>query len=758
MLRAVRKKPRRRSEIKDYPRHAEVERGSLDPNSALTKMAALVGKNKSVLDVGCASGYLAKLLSTRRNDVTGVDINPAALDEARAFCSSVHAVDLDEVALPEVLGEARFDAVVFGDVLEHLRNPGWVLDETRRLLNEDGFVVASIPNVAHGAVRLAFVKGAFDYGELGILDDTHLRFFTIKTIEELFLQAGYQIEQVERTTLPIFGESDLVPRVTREDYPETLVAEIEADPDSTTLQFVIKAVPLSDAGKLQAITKKFLSANAELIAGRAAAARHASENRRLQHELEATQATLKTTHEEMLRAQQSFQAAQAAGGGGPELAALREELEAERLKLRSTQATLQVTHDEMLAAQESQAHAASAETAARLAAAERYEAEISSLRQGLEASRTAQESQAYAASAETAARVAAAERYEAEIASLRQGLEASQAALESAQTAGKNVQEELQAAQNYARERERRTAELETMLLELEQSTFAAEQVARRHELKSGALREELETTHALLASTRATLKNTHAEMLQAQQRFEDAQESHRALLASTRATLKNTHAEMLQAQQRFEDAQEANEASRSELESELASARTTLKTTHEEMLQAQQRFADAQSALSQTKASLQTADQEMRQAQVNFEGANARAEESEARARESVVRAQEIAARAQQSEARAQEIETAAAAALEQFQTQLHQTNAELEQEREALQRWATAYRELEQRLVAQAETAIAKAQAEIDEVAQLTQAIQNSPFWSLKLALSAVREAVRKFVRRFSLQPQRR
>jgi 2-polyprenyl-3-methyl-5-hydroxy-6-metoxy-1,4-benzoquinol methylase/chromosome segregation ATPase len=691
MLRAVRKKPRRRPEVKDYPRHAEVDRGALDPNSALTKMVALVGKNKSVLDVGCASGYLAKLLSARRNDVTGVDINPAALDEARAFCSSVHAVDLDEVALPELLGETRFDAVVFGDVLEHLRNPGWVLDETRRVLNEDGFVVASIPNVAHGAVRLAFVKGAFDYGELGILDDTHLRFFTIKTIEELFLQAGYQIEQVERTTLPIFGESDLVPRVAREDYPEALVAEIEADPDSTTLQFVIKAVPLSDAGKLQAITKKFLSANAELIAGRAAAARHASENRRLQRELEATQTTLKTTHEEMLRAQQSFQAAQAAGGGGPELAAL--------------QATLQVTHDEMLAAQESQARAASAEGAARVAAAERYEAEIASLRQGLEASRDA---------------------------------------LESAQAAGKSAQEELQAAQNYARERERRTAELETMLLELEQSTFAAEQVGRRHELKSGALREELETTHALLASTRATLKNTHAEMLQAQQRFEDAQESHRALLASTRATLKNTHAEMLQAQQRFEDAQEANEASRSELESELASARATLKNTHAEMLQAQQRFADAQSALSQTKASLQTADQEMRQAQINFEGANARAEASDGRAQESA--------------ARAQEIEAAAAASLEQFQTQLHQAHGELEQEREALQRWSMAYRELEQRLIAQAETAIAKAQAEIDEVAQLTQAIQNSPFWSLKIALSASREAVRKFVRRFSLQPQRR
>ena len=71
--------------------------------------------------------------------------------------------------------------------------------------------MASIPNISHGAIRLALLSGRFDYQELGILDDSHLRFFTAKTIDELFLTAGFRIETVERVTLPLFAESDLVP-------------------------------------------------------------------------------------------------------------------------------------------------------------------------------------------------------------------------------------------------------------------------------------------------------------------------------------------------------------------------------------------------------------------------------------------------------------------------------------------------------------------------------------------------------------------
>jgi len=70
--------------------------------------------------------------------------------------------------------------------LEHLRNPWRVLEETQQLLKSEGYIVVSIPNIAHGAIRLALLQGRFEYTELGILDNTHLRFFTRKTVEQLF--------------------------------------------------------------------------------------------------------------------------------------------------------------------------------------------------------------------------------------------------------------------------------------------------------------------------------------------------------------------------------------------------------------------------------------------------------------------------------------------------------------------------------------------------------------------------------------------
>ena len=73
-----------------------------------------------------------------------------------------------------------------GDVLEHLKDPWAILGNIKENLKPDGYVVASIPNIAHGAIRLALLEGRFDYTSLGILDDTHLRFFTRESIFELF--------------------------------------------------------------------------------------------------------------------------------------------------------------------------------------------------------------------------------------------------------------------------------------------------------------------------------------------------------------------------------------------------------------------------------------------------------------------------------------------------------------------------------------------------------------------------------------------
>ena len=223
----------------------------LDPSVRTnhTLMLDLIGHNKRVMECGCATGYMSRVLADRGCRVTGVEIDPGAAEQARAFCEQVIVGDLDELDLVEALndldslGEAGsrlpFDVVVFGDVLEHLKDPLRLLRASRELLAPDGYVVASIPNVAHGDVRLALLAGTFRYQPLGLLDDTHIRFFTRQSIDELFDDAGFVLSDVERVEVDLFGtELD----VCREQFSPEIVERVASDPEARTYQFVVRAL------------------------------------------------------------------------------------------------------------------------------------------------------------------------------------------------------------------------------------------------------------------------------------------------------------------------------------------------------------------------------------------------------------------------------------------------------------------------------------------------------------------------------------
>lgn len=193
-----------------------------------------------VLDLGCATGWQARHLVQQGCQVVGVEVDAEAAAMATAWCERVIVCDLDMADLPTELGDDRFDVVAAGDILEHLRDPARVLRSVRRLLRPDGRVVASIPNVAHGSVRLALLTGAFPYEDAGLLDRTHLRFFTIESITELFDAAGFAIDELVRIEAPIEAgppyDAALLPRGV-----ERAVARM---PEATTFQFVVVAHPV----------------------------------------------------------------------------------------------------------------------------------------------------------------------------------------------------------------------------------------------------------------------------------------------------------------------------------------------------------------------------------------------------------------------------------------------------------------------------------------------------------------------------------
>jgi len=167
-------------------------------NTSWTKIVNLIPAGVRVLEVGCAGGHVTGFL-TREKDcrVIGVELNSEAAAAAEVYCDEMIVGDVEEGALDRVRG--TFDVIVFADVLEHLRNPQGVLEESVHLLKEGGYLLISVPNVAHWDVRKDLLFGRFEYTESGLMDSTHIRFFTQESIRRLIEGAGFEIEISDAT-------------------------------------------------------------------------------------------------------------------------------------------------------------------------------------------------------------------------------------------------------------------------------------------------------------------------------------------------------------------------------------------------------------------------------------------------------------------------------------------------------------------------------------------------------------------------------
>lgn len=234
------------SKDKDYSRDRKDldEKPLLNSKGSLAKLIDLSKHADKILDVGCADGSLGQYLQDLGCHVTGIDISAEMLEVAKRYCDEVYIIDLEQSNVGDILNPNAFDVIICGDVLEHLRNPVKVLLQLKPLLIDNGFILASIPNISHGAIRLSLLQGKFDYQEFGILDSTHLRFFTRTSVIRLFHDAGYDAQIIDVTHCSIFG-GNLVPSIDRSDFSEKLIQQVEASSDSKVLQFIIKATPIS---------------------------------------------------------------------------------------------------------------------------------------------------------------------------------------------------------------------------------------------------------------------------------------------------------------------------------------------------------------------------------------------------------------------------------------------------------------------------------------------------------------------------------
>ena len=200
----------------------------------------LTGQGKNVLELGAASGHVTTELTKRGNRVTAVEIDISNRDLLSKVAEKVIITDLDRLDLVKKLQGEKFDVIIAGDVLEHTTKSELILLQLQELLEEDGYVVASIPNIAHGDVRLTMLEGNFPYAESGLLDKTHLQFFTRSSVKELFNNNGFDIAEIYHTVVAL-GQTEL--QVNLSSFDAGIVDYVRNAKDSNVYQFIIKAFP-----------------------------------------------------------------------------------------------------------------------------------------------------------------------------------------------------------------------------------------------------------------------------------------------------------------------------------------------------------------------------------------------------------------------------------------------------------------------------------------------------------------------------------
>jgi 2-polyprenyl-3-methyl-5-hydroxy-6-metoxy-1,4-benzoquinol methylase len=198
----MQKKENMKNQIPNYYKHTRSELSFFIPEG-----------DNTVLDIGCAAGFFGENLKKigKAANVFGIEGLENVAQEASQKLDLVKVADLESLdfdALKHEWNDVVFDYIVFGDVLEHLRDPWSILQASKCFLKPEGKIIISLPNVRHWSVILPLIfKGRWDYGPHGILDRTHFRFFTKATANDLVKKANLDVEHI---SVPIEGKKSKI--------------------------------------------------------------------------------------------------------------------------------------------------------------------------------------------------------------------------------------------------------------------------------------------------------------------------------------------------------------------------------------------------------------------------------------------------------------------------------------------------------------------------------------------------------------------
>lgn len=236
----------------DNARHKYEYPVDVGSDTAPARVVRMVGRDKRVLEIGAGPGSITRLLHDVGGcRITALEIDAAAIEKLAPYCEQVHRADLNDPDWMRCLANAgRFDVVVAADVLEHVHSPGEVLASLKNHLNDEGYLVISLPHAGHSAIHACLFDEDFEYRDWGLLDRTHIRFFGLKNMQALFDSAALRIVAAEFVVRSP-EETEFAARWAG--MPAKLKEALAENPYGRVYQVVVKATPKDIAAAAPAL-------------------------------------------------------------------------------------------------------------------------------------------------------------------------------------------------------------------------------------------------------------------------------------------------------------------------------------------------------------------------------------------------------------------------------------------------------------------------------------------------------------------------
>lgn len=177
-----------------YGKNINFDPKRLDPLNVDRQSIELIPNNCRILEIGCSTGFMGKYLRRQKHCyVVGVEKGIDEVKEAKKSLNQVIDGDVEEkITLARI--DEKFDVVFASAIIEHLKDPWTALKNWKKFLKKNGFLIITTSNISHWSIRLQLLVGKFNYQEYGILDNTHLHFFTTETFKKLVKNSGYKVE------------------------------------------------------------------------------------------------------------------------------------------------------------------------------------------------------------------------------------------------------------------------------------------------------------------------------------------------------------------------------------------------------------------------------------------------------------------------------------------------------------------------------------------------------------------------------------